>query len=323
MKKNWLIGLCLVTVILFSFSMNLVWAAEFPTKTITIICPHAAGGGTDALSRILAKVGEPIFNQTIVVINRPGAAGAVGMTEGYLQKPDGYTVTLATVELILHPLMGTVPWKPDVFKAVMLVNSDPSAVTVQVKSPWNSLEDLINDAKKSPGEIKIGVSSPGTIWHLGAAALEEKTGTKFNLIPYPGGAAPAVKDLLGGHVDVVTCSPAEVGAHVDAGTLRILATMSSKRDAKFKDVPTLKELGYDVELGTWRAIVVPKDTPDEIVDILHQGFKQVMEEEEFLQFMKNMGLGIDYRGPSDFGKMLVEQEKLFAPLLEKYGLLKK
>ena len=323
MKKICLMGLCLVITIVFLFSISLVFAAEFPTKTITILCPHAAGGGTDALSRILAKVGESIFKQTIVVINRPGAAGAVGMTEGYLQKPDGYTVTLATVELILHPLMGTVPWTPDVFKPVMLVNSDPSAVTVQTKSPWNTLEDLINDAEKSPEEIKMGVSSPGTIWHLGAAALEEKTGAKFNLVPYPGGAAPAVKDLLGGHVDVVTCSPAEVGAHVDAGTLRILAVMSSKRDAKFKDVPTLMELGYEVELGTWRAIVVPKDTPDGIVDILHQGFKQVMGEEEFLQFMKNTGLGLDYRNPSDFGKMLTEQEKLFAPLLEKYGLLKK
>jgi len=119
MKKIWLIGLCLVIAILFSFSINLVWAAEFPTKTITIICPFAPGGGTDALGRILAKLGEPIFKQTIVLKNVVGGGGIVGMTEGYLQKPDGYTLTLATVELILHPLMGTVPWTPDVFKAVM------------------------------------------------------------------------------------------------------------------------------------------------------------------------------------------------------------
>jgi len=322
MKKIWLIGLCLVIAILFSFSTNLIWAAEFPTKTITIICPFSPGGGTDALARILAKVGEPIFKQSIVVINRTGGGGAVGMTEGYLQKPDGYTLTLTTVDMVLYSLMGTLPWTPDEFKPVMLVNSDSAAVTVQAKSPWDSLEDLINDAKKRPGEIKIHGGDFG-IWGLGELALEEKTGTIFNKISYTGGAAPAVKDLLGGHIDAVTCSVAEVRAHVDAGTLRILAVMSSKRDAKYPDVPTLKELGYDVEVGTWRAIEVPKDTPDEIVDILHQGFKKVMEEEEFLQFMKNTGLGIDYRGPSDFGKMVAEQEKLFATLLDKHGVLKK
>ncbi|MDR1535906.1 MAG: tripartite tricarboxylate transporter substrate binding protein [Planctomycetota bacterium] len=320
MLRKLSVVLCLFTLLALSAPR----AGDFPGKGITIICTAAPGGGSDALARMLAQVAEPIFGQSVVVVNKVGGANAVGLSEGARARPDGYTVTMATVEVVMHPLLGNVPWKvPDVFKPIMLLNSDPGAVTVRADSPWKTLGDFLADAKKRPGEIKIGCTSPGSIWHICAAALEEASGTKYNLVPYPGGAAPAVVDLLGGHVDAVTVSPAEVGPQVEAGQLRILAVMSDKRDEKFTGVPTMKELGFNVSIGTWRSFVVPKATPDAVVKVLHDGFKKALEDPKLVEFARNRGLGLDYRNAADFTRMMGEQEAMFAKIFKAYDLLPK
>ncbi|HYF95266.1 MAG TPA: tripartite tricarboxylate transporter substrate binding protein [Symbiobacteriaceae bacterium] len=295
----------------------------FPTKALTILVPHAAGGGTDAVARALAKSAEPIFSQPITVVNKAGASGATGMTEGLNAAADGYTVTMATVEITLHPTMGNVPWKASDFKSVLRVNFDAAAITVPANSPYKTFEDFVKAAKEKPGALKVGASAPGTIWHLAALGLQEKTGAKFNVIPFPGGAAPAITDLLGGHLDAVTVSAAEVGQHVKAGKARILAVMAPERLKGFPDIATTKELGTPLDISTWRAFVVPGKTPDDVVKALHDGFKKAMEDPKFVEFMTNGGFGMGYMSTADFQKFMDDQAKLFQPLLEQAGLAKK
>lgn len=298
-------------------------APKFPTKAISIIVPFAAGGGTDAIGRALAKSAESAFGQTITVVNKVGANGATGTTDGLNSPADGYTVTMSTVEIAMNPLLGNVTWKPSDFKAVILLNTDVAAITVNADSPYKTFEDFIKAAKDNPDKLKVGANAPGAIWHLAALSLQEKAGVKFNLIPFPGGAGPAILDLLGGHIDAVTVSAAEVSQHVKAGKLRILAVMSNDRAKGFADVPTTKEKGIDVQVSTWRGLAVPGKTPDAVVKTLHDGFKKAMDDPKFVEFMNKGNFGIGYMNSADYQKFMNNELDKFKPLLEKAGLAKK
>ena len=298
-------------------------APKFPTKAVQLIVPFAAGGGTDAVARGLAKSAEPLLKQPITVINKVGANGATGMTDGFNAAPDGYTVTMVTVELVMNPVMGAVTWNPNDFKAVMLLNSDASALTVKADSPYKTFEEFIAAAKANPGKIKVGANAPGAIWHLSALNLQEKAGVKFNIMPYPGGASPAITDLLGGHIDAVTVSAAEVSQHVKAGKLKLLAILAKDRIKAYPDVPTAKEKGVDVNIMTWRGLGVPNKTPDAVVKTLHDSFKQALDDPKFKEFMDKGNFGIAYMSSADYQKFIAEQTILYQDLLTKAGMGKK
>ncbi|MBM4322742.1 MAG: tripartite tricarboxylate transporter substrate binding protein [Deltaproteobacteria bacterium] len=315
----YVIGTCLVAFV----AVGPASSAGFPEKPVTILVPHAAGGGTDAIARSLAKAVEPSLGQPITVVNKPGASGAVGMTEGLNAPADGYTAIFATVEICLHPTMGNVKWTPADFKPVMRVNFDAAAVSVKADSPYKTLEEFIKAAKDNPRKLKVGGSAPGTVWHLAALGLQGKTNTQMNIIPYPGGAAPAITDLLGGHVDAITVSAAEVGQYEKAGKARILAVMAPERLKGFPNVPTTKEKGYDLDMSTWRAFVVPGKTPDSVVKVLHDNFKKGMESPQFVEFMEKGGFGMGYMSADALAKFMVQQAAQFKPLLEEAGLAKK
>jgi tripartite-type tricarboxylate transporter receptor subunit TctC len=323
-------GLVLVLIVSFSVfalvgcgSEKKAEAPKFPNKAISIIVPFAAGGGTDAVGRALAKSAETVFGQPVTVVNKVGANGATGTTDGLNSPADGYTVTMSTVEIAMNPILGNVTWKPSDFKAVILLNTDVAAVTVNADSPYKTFQDFINDAKANPGKLKVGANAPGAIWHLAALDLQEKAGVKFNLIPFPGGAGPAITDLLGGHIDAVTVSAAEVSQHVKAGKLRILAVMSKERAKGFSDIPTVKEQGIDVQVTTWRGLAVPGKTPDSVVKALHDGFKKAMDDPKFVEFMDKGNFGIGYMNSADYQKFMNDELDKFRPLLEKAGLAKK
>jgi tripartite-type tricarboxylate transporter receptor subunit TctC len=296
---------------------------KFPTKPISIIVPFAAGGGTDAVARSLAKSAEPILGQPVTVVNKAGANGATGMTEGLNAPADGYIVTMTAVEVVMNPIQGMVPWKPNDFKAILLVNSDASALTVNANSPYKTYEDFLKAAKENPGMLKVGANAPGAIWHLAALSLQEKAGVKFNLVPYPGGAGPAITDLLGGHIDAVTVSAAEVSQHVKSGKLRMLAVHAPQRLKGFPEVPTAKEKGIDLNISTWRGLAVPGKTPDSVVKTLHDAFKKATEDPKFVEFMEKGNFGIGYMSSQEMQQYMDEQTKMFQPLMEKAGLTKK
>ncbi|WP_281885159.1 tripartite tricarboxylate transporter substrate binding protein [Paenibacillus sp. YYML68] len=297
---------------------------EFPTKPISLIVPFAAGGGTDTTARALAKSAEKYLKQPVTVINKTGGGGSVGMTEGSNAKSDGYTVTVVTVELTTLSHLGLSPITHQSFKPVGMMNYEPAAITVRADSPWKTMKEFLDYAKANPGQVKLGNSGTGAIWHLAAAGLEKGTGTKFNHIPFEG-AAPAITALLGGHVDAVPVSPPEVKAQVESGKLRTLAILDDKPAAVLPGVKTLKEeTGIEFSyIGTWRGLGVPKDTPDEIVQQLSDGFMKAVEDEEFKDFMKKNGLTIMAKDAKSFGQHLKDNHDKFGKLIPELGLAKK
>ncbi|WNF04748.1 tripartite tricarboxylate transporter substrate binding protein [Brevibacillus borstelensis] len=296
-------------------------AEAYPKKQIELIVPYAAGGGTDAVARAFADSANKVLPQSIGVVNKTGGGGAVGMSEGAKAKPDGYKLTLVTVEMTTLPPLGLATFKPDDFKPVARLNADPAAITVSADAPWNTIEEFVAYAKENPGKVRIGNSGTGAIWHLAATALEQKIDTKFNHIPFDG-ANPAVTALLGGHIEAVSVSPAEVAAQVEAGKLKMLAVMADERLPKFKDVPTMKEKGIDLSIGTWRGIAVPKDTPDNVVTVLKDAAKKVTEDKAFTDVLEKMNLGVSYADDAAFSEAVKKDSELFTKLVSDLGLRK-
>ena len=290
-------------------------AADYPDREITIVVPFDAGGSSDMSSRIVATGMEEVLGKTILVENRSGGTGSVGMAYVRASKPDGYTLCYVPVELVMQEPLGISDLVPEDFKLVAQLTTVPAALTVSADSPFNTVEEFITYAKEHPGELNVGNSGNGSIWHLAATMLENATDTEFNHIPYDG-AATAVTSLMGGHIDAVTVNAGEVLAGVEAGKLKVLALMTEERDkASFADIPTLKECGIDVVMGGWGALAVPKDTPQEIVDILSNAAEEAAGTEEFQTFISEHGMIVTHKNAEDTTAFVQEQKELFEELL--------
>jgi tripartite-type tricarboxylate transporter receptor subunit TctC len=247
-------------------------AQEYPTKPIRLVVPFPPAGGTDVLSRAVA---QSITNNTkwvIVVDNKPGAGGNIGLETAAKSPPDGYTIAMGqTANLAVNPaLYSSMPFDPlKDFAPVALISSQPLIVVVDAKSPYRTLKDLVDAAKASPGTINMASSSNGTIGHIGGELFQRRAGIKMTHVPYKG-AGPAVTDLMGGSVDCFFGNTQAVGGLVTAGRLRPLAVTSPKRLANFPNVPTVAESGYPgFEASTWSGLVAPVGTPQSIVDRLN------------------------------------------------------
>jgi tripartite-type tricarboxylate transporter receptor subunit TctC len=181
----------------------------FPNKPIELVVPYPAGGGTDVLGRAFAQAAVKHLPQSLIVMNKPGASGAIGWADVLNGKPDGYKMVLLATDLMTQPNIGYTKITYEDFTPIARLNYDPAAITVRADAPWNTVEEFVAAAKK--GDFRIGNGGNGSTWHLAAAAIEDKTGAKFNHIPYAG-AAPAILALLGGHLDAITVSAAETYA---------------------------------------------------------------------------------------------------------------
>lgn len=330
MKINFkrLVSLTLVLMLVMSIAIGCTsnneegkdGAETFPTKPIEVIAPSAAGGGTDLTARALADVAKDELGQGIGILNKPGGSGSVGMTEGASAKADGYTVTMVFVELALYEHLGISPLTPDEFKALGMINLDPAALTVPIDAPYDTVEEFIEYAKAHPGELSVGNSGTGSIWHIAAASIEKGAGIELNHVPHEG-ATPAVTALVGGHIDAVTVSPAEVRAQIEAGNLKTLVVMGDERSALLPDVPTFKELNIDVQnVGTWRGLMVPKDTPDDVANKLEETFLNAAKSEKFVEFMETNGLGIEIKSSEEFEEFIKENQKTYGEIISELDL---
>lgn len=297
--------------------------SDFPKKDVTLIVPYAAGGGTDSTARAIAKAAEKHLGQPIVVVNKTGGGGSVGFAEGANAKKDGYTVTMVTVELTTLPHLGRSPVTYENFKPIAQLNFDPAAITVRADAPWKTVQEFLDYAEANPSKVKVGNSGAGSIWHLAAAAIEKDAGIKFNHVPFDG-AAPAVTALLGGHIDAVPVSPAEVKANVESGKLRTLAIVDAKQSEALPGIKTLEEeTGIKtLYVGPWRGLVVPKDTPDDVVKVLTDAFMKGAEEQEFKDYMKKNGLGLVIKDSKGFESLMKEAHEAFGKIIPELGIKK-
>lgn len=296
--------------------------AAFPDKPVTVICPWTAGGGTDVLLRALSKEAEKFLGQTINVVNQTGGAGAIGHNAIRTARPDGYTVGMITFELNSLPPQGLVPFTWKDFDPLMRINSDPAALTVRADAPYSTVRGFMDYAKAHPGEITIGNSAPGSVWHIAAGLAAEKTGVTVKHVPFDG-AQPAVTALVGGHIKAVAVSVAEVRSQAQAKNLKILGVMSSERDKIFPDVPTFKEQGVDVQFYTWRGLALPKGVPAANKAKILDAYKKAFDTKEFKEFAAKASLNLSFQDSAEFAKFLDQNYKDVEAVMKNLGLAKK
>lgn len=293
--------------------------AAYPNRPIELVVPAGAGGGTDVLARAFADAARKHLPQPITVVNRPGASGMIGHGEMINARPDGYKLAMVFAEIVIVPHLGLTKLSYEDFTPIALLNQDPAAITVKADAPWNTIEEFIAASKAKPGELRMGNSGPGSIWHLAHAAMEDKLGLKYNMVPF-GGAAPAVLALLGGHIDAVAVSPGEVATHVQGGKLKTLAVFADKRMKGFDNVPTMKERGIDLSLATWRGLAAPKGTPPEVIAVLADATRKIAAEPSLKETLDRLSMGQAFAEAEGFRAMMKAQNDYFKQLVPKLNI---
>jgi tripartite-type tricarboxylate transporter receptor subunit TctC len=288
----------------------------FPKRSVSLIVPFAAGGGTDLIARALAKASEKHLGQSITVVNRTGGSGSLGLLEGASAKKDGYTVTMLVTELSTLPHLGLLPINYKDFEPILMVNSDPAAITVRADSQWKTISQFLDYARLNPAKVKMGNAGTGSIWHLAAGTIEKAAKIEFNHIPFEG-ADPAITALLSGHIDAVPVSAAEVNAHAEAENLHILALLSDESSRGLPNIKTIKqETGLELNYHrAWRGIGVPDGTPDDIVKVLEDAFNKGIEEIKFKEYMEFNGFLIQVKNHNEFERHLKEQHVILGNLI--------
>lgn len=320
--KRLMLVILIMTMVLGSVFAAAQAEAAFPTKPLTIVCPWAAGGGTDRIARFMAEQLSAELGQPVNVVNKTGGNGAVGHGEAANAAPDGYTIGNLTFEVNTLKYLGYSNVTPNDYIPLAQFNQDAAAVTVSVDSPYNTVPELLDAVKKSPaGTFSFSGSGIGTVWDLARIAMLNEYGIDPKHVKYipSQGAAPAITELLGGHVDVITCSYPEVAPQVEGKQLKTLAIMADERNPEFSHIPTLKEQGIDWSYGTWRGFAVPLDTPADRVQILINALEKVLEGDEFKNFMKSNGFGIEIRMGNEWGEFMREQFDQLADIFELAG----
>jgi tripartite-type tricarboxylate transporter receptor subunit TctC len=320
LARRTLLACLMLLTVLGLLATSTAGAQAFPTSSITIIAPAAAGGGTDLTARSIGRYAEPFLGTSVVVSNMPGGGNAIGITAGHQAQPDGYTLVLGQVETVLLPLLDRVPWEASEFTPIIGVNSASAALTVRADSEFHTVEDFVTYARENPG-VQVGGSAPGTIWHLAAVGLDQATEADLNVIPYSGGAAPAIQDLLGAQLQAITVSGGEVSDQVQAGNLRILCIMREERDTtSFADVPTCAEEGYPLTFATWWSLLGPPNLPADIAATLRDAFTEAWNTDEFQAFLAGQGLEPMYVSPEDFPAFIETETEKFRPIVAELGM---
>ncbi len=281
-------------------------AADFPNKPITLIVPYPAGGATDLISRPLAEAAKKYLGQPVIVENRSGGGGAVGVGSIVGKKPDGYLLSVVVTSLHRNSFINKLPFDTvkDVTPIIRLAGY-LYGILVKSDSQFKTLKELLDYAKANPGKISYMASGVGTGGHIAMEELAYNAGgIKFNHIPSKGDAESTAA-LLGGHVDAISTTSGWI-PQAEAGKLRILATYGETRTKRFPTVPTVVELGYKVVHNSPIGIVGPKDMPKEIVKALHDAFKKSLDDQAFLSVMDRYEMPVMYQNTPDFTKFWAE-----------------
>ena len=284
-----------LTVVCFVFSVVAAQGADYPTKPVNFICPWPAGGSSDMGSRIIAQVAEKKIGQPIVVSNKVGAGSQIGLTELARSKPDGYTIGLvnfpALNAIILNPERKPM-FDIDSFTPLVCQVVDPGLIFVRTASPYKTFKDVLEDAKKRPGQVTASTSGILGVSHLSILMIEEATGVKFRIVHFDGGA-PQMTACLGGQIDVTFDNVGGVPPKIQAGHVRPLALLDRERTKFIPDVPTTVELGYPSAINALtRGIMGPKGLPESIVKYLQEVFLEAMKSQKHVEMMDKAGLTI-------------------------------
>lgn len=323
MKKKILLlslGWILVSLILTGLTFNMALGA-YPERPINYIICFNPGGESDLTARLQQPLLEKVLGVSVIISYKIGGGGALGWSELVKAKPDGYTIAGDNIpHIILQPLIRKeTGYKTEQLKQIYCFEFTPDVLVVKNDSPFKSLSDLLDYAKKHPGAVTLGGSGSPSANSLGVAKLNKEAGVDITYVPFTG-SAPTIPALLGGHVTGLMSY--STMAIVYKKKLRPLAVASEERFPALPDVPTFKELGLNVVEGAWRGVAAPPGTPDEIINTLAKAFDKVCRDDKFVGRMEAMGFQVVHWGPEEYTKFVQKKTEEYKKILKELGLLK-
>ena len=299
--------------------------AAYPERPITVVVPWGAGGGTDAVARILAALMEKDLGQPVSVVNRTGGSGVVGHHAIASAPADGYTIGILTIEIGMMHHMKLTELTGASYTPLALVNGDPAAVQVRADAPYKDLGELVAAIKANPGKLKGSGTGQGGIWQLAIAGLLQDLKVNPAALAWvpSNGAAPGLQDLVAGGVEVVPCSLPEARALIEAGKVRSLAIMDTKPSALFPKVPTVKQAsGSGWTLVGWRGVGAPKGLAADVQQRLVAALKKAHDSKEFRDFMQNRGFAPLWAGPQEFASFMAKSDADLGAVMRATGIAK-
>ncbi len=313
----------LLAVLFCAFSATASAQGDFPNRPIKLVVPWGAGGGTDAVARMLAALLEKDLGKPVNVVNVTGGSGVMGHQTIATAPPDGYTIGLITTEIVMIHHQGLTKFNGSSFTPLGLINVDPAAVQVRADSPYKSLNDLLAAIKANPGKLKASGTARGGSWHLSLYGLLKDAGIDPTTVPWVPSVSnnAALLDLVAGGIDIVSGSHPEARPLIEAGKVRSLAIMDAQPSKLFPAVPTVKTAsGSGWISGVWRGVAAPKGLPKAIEDRLVTATRKAWESAEFRQFMESRGFGLNWKGPKEFGEFLAKSDTEAGALMKATGL---
>ena len=311
MKRSKFILLFAVILLLSGTSLFAEGQEEvYPSREIELMVPWSVGGGTDAVFRTFLAVLPKYIGAPVIIVNRPGGGAVPGYAEAMTKKGDGYYFVAWATPSITKTHMSKTPYDAYTFEPVINLVSAPCWLLVPADSPYQTLGDLLADAKARPGQINMGNAGAGGGTHMIVLAFEKAAGVTFTHVPHAGGG-PTVVSAVGGHVDAINVGPPEGVAQLESGQLRCLAVFAQERLEAFPDYPTAVEQGVNFSLGQWRGIAAIKGTDPAMIKHVHDAFKATMEDPDLITLAGKAGILLDYKGTTEFIPWVAEQDKLY------------
>ena len=293
-------------------------AQTFPSNPIELNVPFTAGTAPDAVARALAEGMSKQLGQQVVVVNRPGAGGAIGYKHVQSRKPDGYTLVLNSNSVSTAYYAGMMPFDYSAFQPVARVTIELPVLAVQTGAPLNSLKDIVGYARQNPGKLRVGTTGIGSHMHLTSEAFFNGQTAEVTHVPFP--TAGHVTSLLGAHIDAVVTLPGSLAQHVKAGTLKVLGVLASAREPVFPAVPTATEQGYNFQSDLWRGVAAPKGTPPEVIARLEEVIRRTVTSPEFKQYGDRVGFLPAFQPAEVFAKTIVAEDAVIAKMMTKAGI---
>jgi tripartite-type tricarboxylate transporter receptor subunit TctC len=305
------------------FSLPAAAQEDYPSKPITMVIPFPPGGVADTVGRPVAEALSRILKQQVIVENKAGAGGGVGMGQVAKAKADGYTVMMALSSITILPEADKVLNRNPLYqlnqlKAIARITADPTVLVVRADSPWKTFGEFLSEVKKNPGKYNFGSSGNYGTMHVPMEMLKASSNTFMVHVPYTG-AGPAILGLLGNQIDALATGPSTIVSQIKAGKLRALAHWGEGRLASLPDVPSLKELGQPVQFAQWAGLFVPANTPEPIVVKLREAAKLAVTDPKVVQTINTAGSPILYLDQPAFEKYIDAESKTMAGVVKRIG----
>jgi tripartite-type tricarboxylate transporter receptor subunit TctC len=313
----------LLAALLLSSAFSAIAQGSWPTRSITMIVPFPPGGLADLVARPVAEAMSRELGQPVVIENKAGAGGGIGMSLAAKSKPDGYTMVMALSSLTVLPEADVVLGRAPMFglndlRPVARYTADPTVLAVRAESPWKSVQEFVDDARKRPGAINYGSSGNYGTMHVPMEILAQVSGSKLTHIPFTG-AGPAVVALLGGQIDAVSTGPATVLQHVKAGKLRVLGHWGNGKLASMPEVTSLKDAGFNAEYAQWSGLFIPSATPEPVAQRIRAAARAAAQDAKVREVILGAGSPVQFQDSPDFEKYVQADAKRMVDVVKKIG----